>query len=60
MATKFNVRCNIYVQQVIKDKKGCRRFYYIKKSSYKLEVQNKLFQELGFITDNGLKHIIRN
>ena len=55
MTTRFNIKCNIYLQQVIKDKKGCRRFYDIMTSSYKSEVQNKWFQELGFITDNELK-----
>ena len=55
MTTRFNVKCNIYVQQVIKDKQGCRRFYDIMISSFKLEAQNKWLQKLGFITDRELK-----
>ena len=26
---KYNVRCSIYMQQILADKKGCRRFYDI-------------------------------
>ena len=55
LTTRFNIKCNIYVQQVINDKKGCRRFVDVMTSSYKSEVQNKWFQELGFITDKKLK-----
>ena len=44
MTTRFNIKCSIYVQQVIKDKKGCRRFYDIMPSSYKSDVENKWFK----------------
>ena len=27
MLTKFDVRCNVYLQVLLRDKKGCRRLY---------------------------------
>lgn len=52
---KFNVKCNIYVQQLIKDKKGCRRFYDIMTGANKFESNNKWVQEIGMINDQELK-----
>ena len=37
IANKFNVKCNIYVQFLLKDKKGCRRFYDLMTQSQKVE-----------------------
>ena len=54
---KLNVRCNIYVKLVLKDKKkGCRRFYDLMSQSTKIEQTNKWMQEFGFINDEEYKH----
>ena len=40
----FIVRCNVYVKLVLKDKKGCRRFYDLMSQSTKIEQTNKCMQ----------------
>ena len=37
---KFNVNCNVYIKLVLKDKKGCRRFYDLMTQSKK-KLNNK-------------------
>ena len=57
--SKFNVRCNVYVKLVLKDMKGCRRFYDLMSQSTKIEQTIKWMQELGLITDEEYKHFNR-
>ena len=52
---KFNVKCNVYVKLILKDKKGCRRFYDLMTQSKKIELTNKWMQELGFINEEEHK-----
>ena len=46
---RFNVTCNIYIQETLKDKKGCRRFYDTMRHACKIQTEYKWIQELGMI-----------
>lgn len=48
---RYNVNCNIYVQQLIKEKKGCRQFYDTLTEVNKLAVSNKWDREIPDITE---------
>lgn len=48
---RFNVKCNYYVNQLIKDKKGCRRFYDIMVSANKFTPNDKWLREVGNINE---------
>ena len=48
---KFNVRCNIYVQQIMADKKGCRRFYDIMTATNTFVLNNKWERDIAGITE---------
>ena len=41
ITNRFNVKCNLFVKQIIKDKKGGRRFFDIMIDADKLDIQNK-------------------
>ena len=56
ITNRFNVTCNIYLQFVLKDKKGCRRFYDLMLQSKKIELNDKWMQEFGFIDTDEYKH----
>ena len=45
--SRFSVKCNVYIQQVLKDRKGCRRFYGVMTGANKLEPNYKWIQEIG-------------
>ena len=51
IANRLNVKCNIYMylQFILKDKKGCRRFYDQICQSKEIELTTKWMQEFGFI-----------
>ena len=49
IANRLNVKCNIYLQFILKDKKGCRRFYNQMCQSKEIELTTKWMQEFGFI-----------
>ena len=48
---RFNVFCNEYVKQVIKDKKRSRRFYDVLKNASEIIRQNKWERELGEVSN---------
>lgn len=52
---RFNVKCNFYFQQVIKDKKGGRFFYDTMIEANKLDLQNKWSQQFGDINETEWK-----
>ena len=56
---KFNVKCNVYVKLIFKDKGGCRRFYDLMTQSNKIELSNKWMQELGFINEDKVIRSIK-
>ena len=63
IANKFNVNCNIYVHYLLKDKKGCRRFYDSMAQSKTTELTNTWMQEFGFINEEEYRifnKVIRN
>ena len=55
IANKFNVKFNIYVQFLLKDKKRCRRFYDLMTQSKIIKLTNKWMQEFGFINKEVYK-----
>lgn len=46
---KYNVRCNIYVKYLMKDKKGCKPFYDVFASTNSFQENSKWDQEFGNI-----------
>lgn len=52
---RYNVKCNTYVQEILKDKKGSRRFYDIMSHASRIETENKWTQEIGIITNQEYK-----
>ena len=56
---KYNVNCNIYVQQLIADKKGCRRFYDIMTEVNKFVLSNKWEREIPDITAREMRNYYR-
>lgn len=48
---RYNVNCNVYVQQLIKEKKGCRRFYDIMIAAYVCTPNNKWEREIINISE---------
>ena len=49
--TKYNVTCNIYVQYLLKEKKGCRTFYDQLIQADQITRQEKWINEMGYIND---------
>ena len=56
---RFNVKGNIYVQEILKDKTGSRRFYDIMTHASKTETENKWTQEIGIIGNQEYKNTIK-
>ena len=52
--SRFSVKCNVYIQQVLKDRKGCRRFYDVMTGANKLEPNYKWIQEIGNFSNQEL------
>ena len=50
----FNTLSSIYFQNVIKDKKGCRRFYDTMVGASELMIVNKWEREIGYISEEDL------
>lgn len=48
----FNVNCSLYTQFLIKDKKGCRRFYDIMIRANEITVDNKWVREIGALNEH--------
>ena len=48
---RFNVKSNFYMQQLFKDKKGCRRIYDIIVGANEFLPQSKWEREIGIITE---------
>lgn len=53
--SSFEVRCNIYVKYLIKDKKGCRRFYDIMTKTNETTIQDKWEREFGNLNEQEYK-----
>ena len=51
LQTKYNVTCNIYVQYLLKDKRGCRTFYDQLKQVDQIIRQEEWMNEVGYIID---------
>ena len=49
--TKYNVTCNIYVQYLLKEKKGCRTFYDKLIQVDQITRQEKWINEMGYVND---------
>ena len=49
--SRYNVKCNIYVQTLIKDNKGCRRLYDIMTDANKPSIHNRWLNEVGNISE---------
>ena len=61
--SRFNVKCNIYVQTLIKDNKGCRRLYDIMIDANKPIIHNRWLNEVGNISEKQWKnynHVIQS
>ena len=52
--TKYNVTCNIYVQYLLKEKKGCRTFYDQLIQVDQFTRQEKWINEMGYMIKNGI------
>ena len=50
----FNTTCSIYTQNLIKDKKGCRRFYDTMVGASEIIFINKWEREIGYISNDEL------
>ena len=50
----FNTTCGIYTQNLIKDKKGCRRFYDTMVGASEFIFINKWEREIGYISNDEL------
>ena len=57
--SRFSVKCNVYIQQVLKDRKGCRRFYDVMTGANKLEPNYKWIQEIGNFSNQELNNYNR-
>ena len=55
MLNRYNVRCNIYVQYLLKDKKGCRRLYNVMVSIKLLQQNTKWEQDVGNINEAEMR-----
>ena len=49
MLTKYDVRCNVYLQVLLRDKKGCRRLYDVMIPTKLVQSSTKWEQEIGQI-----------
>ena len=49
MLTKYDVRCNVYFQVLLRDKKGCRRLYDVMIPTKLVQSSTKWEQEIGQI-----------
>ena len=61
--SRFNVECNIYVQTLIKDNKGCRRLYDIMIDANKPIIHNRWLNEVGNISEKqweNYNHVIQS
>ena len=47
----FNVTSNLYTQFLLKDKKGCRRFYDIMIRANEITFENKWVREIGILNE---------
>ena len=54
ISNAFNTLSSIYFQNVIKDKKGCRRFYDTMVGASELMIVNKWEREIGYIPEEDL------
>ena len=57
--SRFNVKCSIYVQQLIKDKKGCRLLYDIMIDANKPIIHTRWLNEVGDISEHQWKNYNR-
>ena len=57
--SRFSVKCNVYIQQVLKDRKRCRRFYDVMTGANKLEPNYKWIQEIGNLSNQELNNYNR-
>ena len=48
---KYNVTCNIYLQSLLKEKKGCRTFYDQLIQVDQITRQEQWINEMGYIND---------
>ena len=55
MLTKFDVRCNVYLQVLLRDKKGCRRLYDVMVPTKLMQSSTKWEQEIGQIGEEEMK-----
>ena len=51
----YNVRCNVYVQYLLKDKKGCRRLYDVMVPTKLLQQSTKWEHDVGNISEAEMK-----
>ena len=61
--SRFNVKCNIYVQTLIKDNKRCRRLYDIMIDANKPIIHNRWLNEVGNINEKqweNYNHVIQS
>ena len=48
----YKVACSIYTSFLIRDKKGCRRFYDVMVKTDEVSIQNKWLREVGNLNEN--------
>ena len=53
--TKYDVRCNVYVQYLLKDKKGCRRMYDVMVPTKSIQESSRWERDIGCITEAEVK-----
>ena len=61
--SRFNVKCNIYVQTLINDNKGCRRLYDIMTDANKPIIHNRWLNQVGDINERqweNYNHVIQS
>ena len=53
--SKYDVRCNVYVQYLLKDKKGCRRMYDVMVPTKSIQESSRWERDIGYITEAEVK-----
>ena len=53
--SKHDVRCNVYVKYLLKDKKGCRRMYDVMVPTKSIQESSTWERDIGYITEAEVK-----